>query len=146
MLLEKDYQLKATAKQLIDFITDMEQAVTCIPNLDSYEKLSETKLRLIVKPNFSFIKTRLTMVWEIVSVGPTSGALHLTGKGIGSSFEADVSMKLSQAKEGSKAHLKIDYSVGGMLKHVPESLIKGAAGTLADDMISNADEKCAKSQ
>ncbi len=142
MLLEKDYQLRATAEQLIAFITDVEQAVACIPNLETYEILSEMKLRLIVMPKFSFLKTRLTMVWEITSITPDVGTLHLTGKGMGCTFEADVTMKLSKAKEGSKAHLKIDYSVGGMLKHVPESLIRGAAGSLADDMISSADEKC----
>jgi len=142
MIFEKDYELQASSEQLIAFVNDVESAVTCIPNLERHERLSETKLLLVVRPQFSFLKARLTMEWEIVSIGPKGGVLHLTGKGIGSSFEAKVNLTVTKIKKGTLAHLQIDISPGGLLKQIPKSVIIGAAGTLADEMMVRADEKC----
>ena len=79
MLFEKDYPLLATPEQLLDFIKDVEQATTCMPNLERYERISENRLLFVVTPRFSFVRTRLTMEWEIVSIGSKSGKLRLTG-------------------------------------------------------------------
>jgi len=146
MLFEKDYPLLATPEQLLDFIKDVEQATTCMPNLERYERISENRLLFVVTPRFSFVRTRLTMEWEIVSIGSKSGNLRLTGKGLGCTFEAQVNLTLTPTKGGSRAHLEIDISVKGILKHVPESVILGAAGTLADEMMTCADAKCTGAQ
>ena len=135
MLLEKDYAVKATPAELLALLTDTERAARCVPNMQSFERIGEKKLKLIVAPKFTFLQTRITMEWELLSADMSGGKLAISGRGIGSSFGAQVTLRMQPASQGSSLHLSLDITTGGLLKQVPQSVILGGAGNLADELI-----------
>lgn len=142
MYLEKEYLIQAKKDSILSFLKNPEQFSACVPNLVKYEKLSETSFRLFVTQKFVFLKSNLTMDWALLEQAENFGKLKITGKGIGSTFEALADLTFEEKGSGTMLYLSVDISTAGLLRPVPESVILAAAGVLADEIFACVEKKC----
>jgi carbon monoxide dehydrogenase subunit G len=63
--------------------------------------------------------------------------LGLQSKGVGSTSEVEVALALAPAGGGTRAHWVADVkSLGGLLKAVPQGLLRGAAEKVIQDVLA----------
>jgi carbon monoxide dehydrogenase subunit G len=127
--------VKAGPAQAYAFLINPDALKGCIPDLVSAEKASETTLKGVVKPGFSFIRSTLKFTMEITQTVPGKEALMKTvSTGIGMSMTVASTMKVTPEGSGSR----IDWSAAvterkGLVAAAPVGLLKGAADTTVRD-------------
>lgn len=143
MFLEKQVFIPAEREKVLAVFTNPVEFSQCIPNLVKMERLGETSFRLYVTQKFVFLRSNITMDWSLMEMQEASGKLKISGKGIGSKFEAFAYLKLLQKDQGTDLRLTVDISVSGLLKPIPESVIIAAADQLATEIFACVGKKCA---
>src|SRR5260370_12955975 len=134
---DKDLPLRLPA--LAAKLGDARFVVQCIPGTESVAMAEADRAVCTLRPGFSFVRGTLEVTLRVVeAVAATSTRLALHSKGIGSSSEAEVLLSYAAQGDGTRVHWVADITeLGGLLKAVPQGLIRGAAQRVIDDIWGN---------
>jgi len=143
MIIEADYIIEAPVSKVQEFLKDYKAFFSCIPNIDTIN-VSGENIKLSVKPSLAFIKGNIEMDFTIVGKGKNKGKLKLKGKSIGSSFEGTSTLEAKPDGKCTKLHWVVDIDVKGLLKPIPESIIKASAKFISKKFFSNINDKFKK--
>jgi carbon monoxide dehydrogenase subunit G len=126
-------------------LTDARFLVKCIPGVESVAHSDQRTAQCILRPGFSFVRGTLELSLEVAEVTPGSAArLMLHSKGIGSSSEVEADLNLSPADGGTRLHWTAQIkALGGLLKAIPQGLIKASAQKVIADALTAAEAKMA---
>src|SRR3989338_7255365 len=142
MIIEKDYLIKSPIEKVWDFISKPKLFGECIPDVGTYKQVSNRHFVLTINPKFAFLKTTIVMDWKVLFFKRNHGKLSIKGKAIGSTFEAVSELKLLKKKAHSLLKLNVAIiKLSGLLKPVPDTIIKAAALKIADDIFNCVSHK-----
>ena len=140
---EGDKDLRKTPAELWPKLTDAGFLVQCVPGVESVSQSEATKATCVLRPGFAFVRGTLDLTVEVLDTVPdTSARMLLTTKGIGSSSVVEASFNLTSEGPTTKMHWTAEIkNLGGLLKAVPQGLIKAAAQKVIADALSAIDTK-----
>ena len=126
-------------------LTDAHFLVQCIPDVESVKELEANRAVMVLRPGFSFVRGTLDLTMEVVdAVAPSSARLLLRAKGMGSSSDVEATLALAPQGEGTRVHWAVEVkALGGLLKPVPQGLIRGAAQKVVEDAWAAAEARLA---
>ena len=136
MHIEKKYILNAPASEVWKLVSDPKEISRCLPGLESFEEKKNNHFIAKVKPKFSFVRGSLELDIQVVSLKNKNAKIKMSGKSIGTSFSILTEAKLKDVKGKTEVLWSADMKPGGLMKAVPESITKGAAEELADEIFS----------
>jgi carbon monoxide dehydrogenase subunit G len=116
-------------------LSDVRFLVHCIPGAEKIDQAEENRAVCILRPGLAFIRGTLEVTIERTKMEPEEAlAFTLFSKGVGSSSEVASQLTLTE-KDGQT---QIEWSaevtkLGGLLKAVPQGLIRGAAQKVIAD-------------
>lgn len=141
MRIEEEYIVKAPPGKVEELMTSPRAFGECLPGLESFEERDERHFKARVKPRFSFLRGTLELEFEVLGLERERVELKILGKGIGSSFEMRTEVRLGKKGGGTALRLTTDATFGGLLKPVPESLLRGAADELIREILACVERK-----
>jgi carbon monoxide dehydrogenase subunit G len=133
---EGDKELPFSSAQAWQKLSDARFLVGCVPDVDSVSQSQSDLAVCVIRPGFAFVRGTLELTMRIVEAVPESDVrLLLSTKGIGSSSDVEAKLILAAQEEGTRIHWVIELkSLGGLLKAVPQGLIKAAAQKVINDV------------
>jgi carbon monoxide dehydrogenase subunit G len=116
-------------------LSDARFLVQCIPGVESVAQAEPDKAVCVLRPGFAFVRGTLELTLQVVDrVAGTSARVLVHSKGIGTT--SDVEAFLAVAPKDAGTHLQWTADVkqlGGLLKAVPQGLIKASAQKVIAD-------------
>jgi uncharacterized protein len=124
-------------------LSDARFLVKCIPGVESVSAAEADRAVCTLRPGFSFVRGTLEVTLRVVdAIAATSTRLALHSKGIGTTSELEVLLAYVARDGGTRVHWTADITqLGGLLKAVPQGLIRGAALKVIDDVWSSVETK-----
>lgn len=117
------------ADRVFAVVTDLGLLAQNIPDLVSYELVSDQRLKCVVRPGFSFL--RMTMKTEIDLIGdPATRAadLRVRSQGIGASMEIESRLQVAEVSPGSVLNWSARVvKTTGLVATVSPDLVRAAA-------------------
>jgi len=140
---EGDRDLAQPPADVSTRLGDARFLVQCIPGVEKVAVAETARAVCTLRPGFSFVRGTLDLTLLVVETVPDrSTLLKLTSKGIGTTSEVDVVLTYTTAERGTRIHWTADITqLGGLLKAVPQGLIKGAAQKVIEDVWVNVEDK-----
>lgn len=110
-------------------LSDCPFLAQCVPGMVSIKESSPERAIVILKPGFSFVRSTLEITLQRLEATPeTHLRYQIDGKGIGNSSTVDSVLSLTPQGEGTRVHWAADITqLGGLLKAIPQGLIKASA-------------------
>ena len=142
MEIRKEYAINASADRVLNFLTDLKQVTSCIPNIENVE--IETPARFkgkITPPPFSFVKGRITIESELAQSGKDGFTATVKGSSIGASFHATLHITVA---EGTVVRIDAKVETFGLLRTIPKSIIYKAVEDIETPMLQCIREKVEK--
>jgi carbon monoxide dehydrogenase subunit G len=138
---DKDFS-QATA-EVWSKLSDARFLVQCIPGLETVIEATPTRAQCILRPGFSFVRGTLEVTLTVIeAVANTLTRVLVHGKGIGSTSVVQVTLELAPRDQGTHAHWTADITeLGGLLKAVPQGLIKASAQKVLADLLTIVEAK-----
>jgi carbon monoxide dehydrogenase subunit G len=132
---EGDRDFTQPPMDLFAKLTDARFLVTCIPDVESVSEQEADRAVLTLRPGLAFARGTLEVTLQVVEKTPSTAArMLLTSKGIGSSSTVEASLTLTPHNDGTRVHWVAEVKeLGGLLKMVPQGLIRGAAEKVLND-------------
>jgi carbon monoxide dehydrogenase subunit G len=131
---QKDFpRLLPTA--LWDKLSDARFLVQCVPDVHQISSQDREQAAFVLRPGFAFVRGTLDVTMRIVeAVSPGSVRILLNSKGIGTSSEVETTLTLSALEAGTRVNWVAEVKhLGGLLKAIPQGLIRGAAQKVVQD-------------
>ncbi len=138
---ERDFPL--SAEDTWHHLHDARFLVQCIPDVEKVNETSPERAVCVLRPGFSFVRGTLEVALQLVEAIPAEVVrVLLTSKGIGSSSEVEASVRLEASARGCRVHWRAEIkTLGGLLKAVPQGLIRGAAEKVIQDAWTRIETK-----
>jgi carbon monoxide dehydrogenase subunit G len=126
-------------------LSDARFLVQCIPDVQSVGQAEPTTAACVVRPGFSFVRGTLEVTLRVAeAVAGTSVRVLAQSKGIGSSSAVEAALAFAPQSEGTHIHWSVDVKeLGGLLKAVPQGLIKAAAQKVIADVWAQVEARLA---
>jgi carbon monoxide dehydrogenase subunit G len=140
---EGDRDLAQSPAEVAGRLGDARFLVQCIPGAEKVTGAEPDRAMCTLRPGFSFARGTMELTILVVeTVSATSTRLKLTSKGIGTTSEVEVLLAYTAHEGGTRIHWTADIKqLGGLLKAVPQGLIKGAAQKVIDDVWVNVEAR-----
>ena len=138
MEIRKEYVINASADKVRNFLTDLKQVTSCIPNLEKAEIETPAKFKGKIKPPFSFVKGRLAIESELVQSGKDGFTAIVKGSSIGASFHATLHIMIT---EGTAVRIDAKVETFGLLRTIPKSIIYKTVEDIETPMLQCIREK-----
>ena len=140
---EGDKHFPKTPAELWPKLTDAGFLVQCVPGVEAVSQSEAKKATCVLRPGFAFARGTLDLIVEVLDTVPDASArMLLTTKGIGGSSVVEASFDLTPEGPSTKMHWTAEIkNLGGLLKAVPQGLIKAAAQKVIADALSAIDTK-----
>ncbi len=124
-------------------LSDIHFLASCIPDVESITHHPDGSATCIIRPGFSFVRGTLDVTTRITqAVEGQPLRIHADGKGIGSSNEVDLELHFAEKDGGTRIHWIAEVSkLGGLLKMMPQGLLKGAAQKVIGDVWESVRKK-----
>ncbi len=124
-------------------LSDARFLVQCIPDVREVREESAEKAVCILRPGFAFVRGTLEVTLRVAeAVSPSSIRLALSSKGIGTSSEVEATISVSPQETGTRVQWVAEVkSLGGLLKAVPQGLIRGAAQKVVNDAWTSVENR-----
>jgi carbon monoxide dehydrogenase subunit G len=131
---DRDFALPPSA--LWAKLSDARFLVTCIPDVESLEKSEASVAVCTIRPGFSFVRGTLELTIRVTEAVPDQSVkLLLRSKGIGNTSAVEAQLALSPQEAGTRVHSRAQVTeMGGLLKMVPQGLVRGAAQKIIADV------------
>lgn len=132
---EGDKDFSQPPRVLSDKLGDASFLVQCIPDVESVSESERDRLACRVRPGFAFVRGTLELSIQVAErVEAASARLLAHGKGIGSSNDVEVKLTFAPQGTGTRVHWTADITnLGGLLKAIPQGLLKAAAQKVIAD-------------
>ena len=119
-------------------LTNAQFLVRCIPDVQSVARAGPDEAVFTLRPGFSFVRGTLQVTLQIVEANkPVSARLRANSKGIGTSSDVEATLSLVPHDGGTRVHWVAEVKQpGGLLKAVPQGLIKASAQKVIADIWS----------
>jgi uncharacterized protein len=126
-------------------LSDARFLVQCIPDAQVTGTPTAEAAECKLRPGFAFVRGTLSVTLRVVEAVPaTSVRLALLSKAIGASSDVEVVLAFSPAEGGTRIHWTADVkTLTGLLKLVPQGLIRGAAEKVINDVWTQVEAKLA---
>jgi carbon monoxide dehydrogenase subunit G len=147
MHFEGDKPLPVTPNDLLARLSDVRFLAQCIPGVEAVTRMEERRLDCVLRPGLSFVRGTLDLAVELAEIEPGK-TLHLKlhTKGIGSTSDVEALLTATPLESGSNLHWLVGIkSVGGLLKAVPQGLIRAAAQKVISDALAAVESKVVES-
>jgi carbon monoxide dehydrogenase subunit G len=117
-------------------LTDAHFLVQCLPDVETVKQVEAEKAECVLRPGFSFVRGTLEITLTVAEKTAASFARLLAhGKGIGSTSTVEVTLTLAPGENGTRIHWTANIKeLGGLLKAVPQGLIKASAQKVIGDV------------
>jgi carbon monoxide dehydrogenase subunit G len=127
-------------------ITDPKFLAQCIPDLESSQQLGPDQARFRLRPGVSFVRGSLEVTLKIERQKATQSARYLVHSGgIASSSDTEALVTVEPVDAGCHLRWTVEIkSLGGLLKAIPQGLIKASAQKVVSDIWSAVDKKLAE--
>ncbi len=132
---EGDREFPQPAAALSDKLSDVRFLVDCIPDVESVQHCDRSSAALKLRPGLSFARSTLDLTMKLTEEQPGSLLrLAMQTRGIGSSSTVEAAMQFLPREQGTVLHWSADVKeLGGLLKAVPQGLIRAAAQKVIAD-------------
>lgn len=132
-------QFPVSVEQLYPELADLTRLVQSLPDVKTVKEVSEDAAIIIVAPGLSFIKGELeTHIQRTTATPPTAATLLVASKGIGTTVKVSASFTIAANASGSELNWHASVTeLGGLLKLVPGSLLKGAATKVIEGWLTS---------
>lgn len=130
-VIQGEEKINATKEVITAVISDLNVFIKFIKDVKEIKELTPEKAHVIVATGLSFVKGDLDATIEL-----TKGeqyVMNVFSKGIGSSSKVKITFTPEEAL--IKWQLEV-LELGGLLKLVPSSLLKGAAMKITNEVIA----------
>jgi carbon monoxide dehydrogenase subunit G len=129
-------------------LSDARFLVTCIPDVESVTKSEAAEAVCTVRPGFAFVRGTLELTIRVAQAEAGKPVkLLLASKGIGNSSTVEALLTLAPHGAGTRVHWQAQVKeMGGLLKMVPQGLIRGAAQKVVGDAWAAVERQLAKPQ
>jgi carbon monoxide dehydrogenase subunit G len=116
-------------------LTDARFLVQCIPGVEAVTRADPDAAEWTLRPGVSFVRGTLDVSLRVVeAVASTSARLLVHSKGIGSTADVEANLTFALQATGTRVHWTVEIkSLGGLLKAVPQGLIKASAQKVIAD-------------
>jgi carbon monoxide dehydrogenase subunit G len=137
-----DREYPRPAAELWAKLSDARFLVQCIPDVESSQAEPDSA-SWTVRPGLAFVRGKLDVTMKLMAKVPDELVRwRVHGKGIGSSNTVDVTMTFIPTDGGTRIHWTAEVTeLGGLLKAVPQGLIKGAAQKVINDVWAEAETR-----
>ena len=139
MLIEGKYNIKATRKEVWDFLTDAESVSNCTPGIESMEILEPgKKFQALGALRLGTIKVKFksTIEWTELKE-PDYAKMKMGGTAPGSSIDVGSEISLSDGANGSTdLAWKADVTVVGTIASLAARLMKPVSAKMAGQFFS----------
>jgi carbon monoxide dehydrogenase subunit G len=119
-------------------LRDARFLVQCVPGAEAVSAAERDRAVCTIRPKLAFMRGTLDVTLRVLEAAePSAVRLGVQSKGVGSTSEVEVSLALAAAGGGTRAHWTADVkSLGGLLKAVPQGLLRGAAEKVIQDVLA----------
>lgn len=140
---EGDREFIQSPAQLFPKLTDARFLVECVPGKESASQMETDVAVCVLRPGFSFVRGTLEITIQVLErVENTSAKVKIHSKGIGSASDVEASLSLQPKDQGAQVHWIAEIKeLGGLLKAVPQGLIKASAQKVIGDAWEELEKK-----
>src|SRR4051794_30684653 len=133
---EGDKDFPQPPAELWPRLTDARFLVECVPDAEAVSRAEPDVAVCTLRPGFSFVRGTLEVTFQVSDRTPdTSARVLIHSKGIGSSSDVAAALELKPQDGGTRVHWTADVTqLGGLLKAVPQGLIKASAQKVINDV------------
>jgi carbon monoxide dehydrogenase subunit G len=130
---ERDFALSPA--ELWPKLADIQFLARCVPDAESMSFPEVDAARCVLRPGLAFVRGSLDLTMKLTErIEDTSARVLLTTKGIGTTSSVDATYTLAARDSGTRLHWTADVTqLGGLLKAVPQGLLKAAAQKIIND-------------
>jgi carbon monoxide dehydrogenase subunit G len=127
-------------------LSDARFLVQCIPGVEQVHKSEPSESVCILRPGFSFVRGTLEITMQIVEVTEATRIRALAhAKGIGSGNDVETVLLFAPQHAGTRIHWTADVTnLSGLLKAIPQGLLRGAAQKVIADVWESVRVKLAE--
>jgi uncharacterized protein len=124
-------------------LSDARFLVKCVPGVETVVRSEPTEAVWTLRPGLSFVRGTLEITLKVVETVPDSSVnLTVTSKGIGSSSDVEAALRLTPEGDGTRVAWTADVkSLGGLLKALPQGLLKASAQKVIGDIWAAVEAK-----
>jgi carbon monoxide dehydrogenase subunit G len=117
------------AARLFEIVTNLDNVATTIPDAESTERVDATTLKAVVRPGFSFLRGKLTLMIRVVESRPPHEARTvIDGQGIGMRVVVESHVRIAPTAAGSQLTWEARVTeMKGLIATLSPSLVQGAA-------------------
>lgn len=116
-------------------LTDARFLADCIPDRQATSEASAESVTCTIRPGFAFVRGSLGVTLRVLEASDNAARLHLHSKGIGSSSDVEADLNFQPHSSGTRVQWTAEVkSLGGLLKAVPQGLLKAAAQKVINDV------------
>ena len=136
MSFEGDRELAQPPAEVWAKLSDARFLAGCVPDVESISQSQADRAVCTIRPGLSFVRGSLQLTIEVAEAVPENSVrLLLHTKGIGSSSDVEAFLTLAARDSGTLVHWIAQIrNIGGLLKAVPQGLIKAAAQRVIADV------------
>ena len=142
---EGDQDLPLAPADLYARLRDARFLVQCLPDVESVSQAEPHEAAGVLRPGFSFIRGTLDMHLRVTETTPGQALqVHVQTRGIGSKSAVEARLTFTPHDAGTQAHWSADVvELGGLLKAVPQGLLKAAAQRVIADVWKGVESRLA---
>jgi carbon monoxide dehydrogenase subunit G len=132
---EGDRDFALPPQPMWEKLSDARFLVRCIPDVQSVARAEPAEAVCTIRPGFAFVRGTLELTLRVAEAAPgQSVRLLLLSKGIGNSSTVEATLALAPHDGGTRVHwLAQIKEMTGLLKMVPQGLMRGAAQKIVAD-------------
>ena len=136
MHFEGDTELPLPPARAWEKLSDARFLVQSVPNVESIAQSEADKAVCTIRPGFAFVRGTLELTVQVVeSIRDSSVRLLVHTKGVGSTSDVEATLTLTPQGNGAHVHWTAEITnLGGLLKAVPQGLVKAAAQRVIGDV------------
>jgi len=138
MKISDKFVVAAEREKVYKFVTDPDNFIKLIPDLQKYEKVDERNFKTVFKIGLGMIKGTISMTFRYEELNPPS-SIKVVGHGSGMQSTADLTLNLSlnQADKGTEVAWDADILVGGLVASVGSRLMESTTKSKVREIVEN---------
>lgn len=138
-------QLACSPDRVYSELSDISRLAATLPDVKTVKSATVENAVIVVAPSLSFIKGELeTAITRTAATPPNHAAMNIHSKGIGTSVTVQAAFTLTAVEAGTQIDWQAQVTeLGGLLKLLPSSLLKGAAQKVIDNWLDSLAQRFA---
>jgi carbon monoxide dehydrogenase subunit G len=142
---EGDRDFGLTPAEVAGRLGDARFLVRCIPDAEAIKETDATTATCVLRPGFSFVRGTLDVTLKVEPDGSDRAKVLLHSKGVGSTSDVEAVLTFAAHETGTRVHWSAEVTkLGGLLKLVPQGLIRGAAEKVINDVWATIEKRLAE--